>query len=247
MMERAGRKRHIELLPNALTTGAMFLGFYSVLLALKGAFELAVLCVFGAMILDSLDGFIARLLNSQSKLGQQLDSLSDFVSFGVAPALICYVWGTSSLGRLAIGISFYYVACTAIRLGRFNIQANTSVFYGLNSPCSAALPLGLVWIAQTHDVTGWFGYLYPILVAAVQIIAATLMVTKIKYISSKKIGVQYKLRMIFALVVVLAIVLVDPPIVVTALFVAYALSGPIAYLRRSKNPEPVPEQPSVPS
>ncbi|MCU1245870.1 MAG: pssA, partial [Acidobacteria bacterium] len=96
MMERVGRKRHVELLPNALTTGAMFLGFYSILLALKGAFELAVICVFGAMILDSMDGFIARLLNSQSKLGQQLDSLSDFVSFGVAPALICYVWGTSS-------------------------------------------------------------------------------------------------------------------------------------------------------
>jgi len=245
-MESERRKRHIELLPNALTTGAMFFGFYSMLLALKGNFEQAVLCVFGSMILDSLDGFIARLLHSASKLGQQLDSLSDFMSFGMAPALICYVWGTASIGRVAIGISFYYVACTAIRLGRFNIQANTSVFYGLNSPCSAALPLGLVWIAQTHDLTGRFGYLYPMLVAAVQVISATLMVTKIKYISSKKIGVQYKLRMLLGLVVVLAVVLVDPPVVVTAIFTAYALSGPIAHLRRSKVAEAIPEQHPLP-
>ena len=143
------RRKGIYVLPNLFTLAALFGGFYAIVMAMNGRFELASMGVFCAMVLDSLDGRVARMTNTQSAFGEQMDSLSDMVSFGAAPALIAYVWAPSGLGRWGWIAAFVYCACAALRLARFNV--NTAVvdkryFQGLPSPAAAALVAGFIWL-----------------------------------------------------------------------------------------------------
>lgn len=143
------RRKGIYILPNLFTLAALFGGFYSVVMAMNGRFDMAAVGVFCAMVLDSLDGRVARMTNTQSAFGEQMDSLSDMVSFGAAPALIAYEWALQGLGNWGWTAAFVYCACAALRLARFNV--NTGVvdkryFQGLPSPAAAALVAGFIWL-----------------------------------------------------------------------------------------------------
>ena len=163
------RRKGIYLLPNLLTTGALFAGFYAVLSGFSGKYELAAIAIFTAMVFDGLDGRVARMTNTQSAFGVQYDSLSDMVSFGVAPAVVAYGWGVSDLGTLGLAAAFVYASCGALRLARFNVQAESSdnkVFTGLPSPAAAALVAGFVWSTYSMEPSVGLSVLGAILTAA---------------------------------------------------------------------------------
>jgi len=231
------RRKGIYILPNLFTLAALFGGFYAIVMAINGRFDLATVGIFSAMILDSLDGRVARMTNTQSAFGEQMDSLSDMVSFGAAPALIAYVWTLKELGRWGWIAAFVYCACAALRLARFNV--NTGVvdkryFQGLPSPAAAALVMGFVWIMFDNAVpakaVSWGMF-------AVCLFAGLTMVTNVPFYSFKDI--QMKRSVPFAVIVLIAIgiavINIDPPIVMFGLFVLYGLSGYAIYFwRRTK-------------
>jgi CDP-diacylglycerol--serine O-phosphatidyltransferase len=225
------RRKGIYILPNLFTLAALFGGFFAVVMAMNGRFDLAAIGVFAAMVLDSLDGRVARMTNTQSAFGEQMDSLSDMVSFGAAPALIAYEWGLRSLGRWGWIAAFVYCACTALRLARFNV--NTAVvdkryFQGLPSPAAAALVAGFIWVMNDLDVRGpdvsWAMF-------AVALYAGLTMVTNVPFYSFK--DVQMKKSVPFVVIVLIALgiaaINIDPPIVLFGLFVVYGLSGYVLY------------------
>jgi CDP-diacylglycerol--serine O-phosphatidyltransferase len=151
------RRKGIYILPNLFTLAALFGGFYAIVMAMNGRYDLAAVGIFCAMVLDSLDGRVARMTNTQSAFGEQMDSLSDMVSFGAAPALISYVWALKGLGRWGWIAAFVYCACAALRLARFNV--NTGVvdkryFQGLPSPAAAALVAGFIWLMTDLGIKG---------------------------------------------------------------------------------------------
>jgi len=230
------RRKGVYLLPNLFTTAALFAGFFAVINAMNGKFEVAAIAIFVAMVLDSLDGRVARLTNTQSAFGAEYDSLSDMVSFGVAPALVSFSWALSSLGKFGWAAAFVYVAGAALRLARFNTQVATAdkrYFTGLASPSAAAVVAGMVWVC--HDI-GWVGQELPRLIAiiagVVTLAAGIAMVTNIRYHSFK--GLDFKGRVPFVaillIVVVFSVVMLDPPRILLAIFSLYALSGPVQYL-----------------
>ncbi len=225
------RRKGIYILPNLFTLAALFGGFYAVVMAMNGRFDLSAAGVFVAMVLDSLDGRVARMTNTQSAFGEQMDSLSDMVSFGAAPALIAYEWGLKGLGRWGWVAAFVYCACAALRLARFNV--NTTVvdkryFQGLPSPAAAALVAGFIWVMNDIGVKGfeaaWFMF-------AVALFAGLTMVTNVPFYSFK--DVQMKKTVPFAVIVLIAlgiaVINIDPPIVLFAVFVVYGLSGYAVY------------------
>lgn len=226
------RRRGIYLLPNLFTTAALFAGFYAIVSAMHDRFEAAAVAVYVAMVLDSLDGRVARLTNTQSEFGAEYDSLSDMVSFGLAPALIMYIWALSDLGKLGWLAAFIYTAGAALRLARFNTQvahADKRFFQGLASPAAAAIVTGLVWVGHDHGLTGAD---LPITAFLVTVASGLLMVSNIRYYSFKDLDVRGKVPFAMGLVMVLLFVLVstDPPKVLFAAFVVYALSGPVTTL-----------------
>jgi CDP-diacylglycerol--serine O-phosphatidyltransferase len=227
------RHKGIYLLPNLFTLAAMFAGFYSVISAMNGHFEIAAIAIFVAMILDGLDGRIARMTNTQSAFGAEFDSLADMVSFGVAPALVSFTWALSSLGRIGWAVAFIYVAGTAIRLARFNTQIETadkSYFTGLASPAAAALVAGMVWICNDYGLVGEnLPLVVSILAAITTALAGVLMVTNIPYSSFKEIDFKSRVPFVTILVVALgfAVITVDPPLIMLVIFGGYALSGPV--------------------
>ena len=167
MRDSENRHRSIYLLPNAFTTAALFAGFYAVVQAMNNRFEVAAIAIFVAMVLDGMDGRVARLTNTQSAFGEQYDSLSDMTSFGVAPALVMYEWILNDLGRWGWLAAFVYVAGAALRLARFNTNiavVDKRYFQGLPSPAAAALVAGFVWLAvdnklPIHDsVMAWVAF-----------------------------------------------------------------------------------------
>ena len=241
------RRKGIYILPNLFTLGGLFGGFYAIVMAMDGRFDQASIGVFSAMILDSLDGRIARMTNTQSAFGEQMDSLSDMVSFGAAPALIAYVWGLSTLGRWGWVAAFVYCACAALRLARFNV--NTAVvdkrfFQGLPSPAAAALVAGFIWLMNDADYTGIglldLGFLslqIPWLMFILTLYSGLTMVTNVPFYSFKDI--QMKKSVPFAVIVLIAlgigVIGLHPPIMVFAFFIAYGLSGYAVYAwRRAK-------------
>ncbi len=241
------RRKGIYILPNLFTLGGLFGGFYAIVMAVDGRFDQAAIGVFSAMILDSLDGRIARMTNTQSAFGEQMDSLSDMVSFGAAPALIAYMWGLSTLGRWGWVAAFVYCACAALRLARFNV--NTAVvdkrfFQGLPSPAAAALVAGFIWLMNDADYTGTgaldLGFLslqIPWLMFVLTLYSGLTMVTNVPFYSFKDI--QMKKTVPFAVIVLIAlgigVIGLHPPIMVFAFFVAYGLSGYAVYAwRRAK-------------
>ena len=221
------RRKGIYILPNLFTLAALFGGFYAIVMAMNLRFDLAAIGVFAAMILDSLDGRVARMTNTQSAFGEQMDSLSDMVSFGAAPALIAYEWALKGLGRWGWVAAFVYCACAALRLARFNV--NTAVvdkryFQGLPSPAAAALVTGLIWVMNDLE---WAGAELAWVMFAVALYAGLTMVTNVPFYSFKDL--QMKRSVPFAAIVLIALVIavinIHPPIVLFAVFVVYSLSG----------------------
>ncbi|AEA85280.1 phosphatidylserine synthase [Streptococcus pneumoniae] len=246
---RKVRHRGIYLLPNLFTTANLFAGFFSIITAINGNFYVAAATVFVAMVLDSLDGRVARLTNTQSAFGAEYDSLSDMVAFGLAPAVLAYEWALSGLGNVGLTVAFIYVACAALRLARFNTQigkVDKRWFIGLASPAAAGVVAGWVWAVWALDETGIRGVDLPLvlvmLFALMVAAAGLLMVSNIKYYSFKDLDLKGRVPFVAILVVVLvfAVVFSDPPRILLLIFLAYAVSGPVQYLmqlRRRKRVE----------
>jgi CDP-diacylglycerol---serine O-phosphatidyltransferase len=228
------RRKGIYILPNLFTLAALFGGFYAVVMAMNGRFDLAAVGVFCAMVLDSLDGRVARMTNTQSAFGEQMDSLSDMVSFGAAPALIAYEWALRGLGRWGWIAAFVYCACAALRLARFNV--NTQVvdkryFQGLPSPAGAALIAGFIWLMNDMGIKG---YEVSWVMFFLALYAGLTMVTNVPFYSFKDI--QMKRSVPFAVIVLIALgiaaINIHPPIVLFGLFVVYGFSGYVLYAWR---------------
>jgi CDP-diacylglycerol---serine O-phosphatidyltransferase len=238
--ERRSR-RGIYLLPNLFTTAALFSGFYAVIAATADRFEAASVAIFIAMLLDSLDGRVARLTHTESAFGAQYDSLSDLVSFGVAPALVMYEWSLVYMktsgwawGKLGWLAAFFYATAAALRLARFNIKLGTAdkrFFLGLPSPAAAALMAGSVWV--WNDL-GYTGAELKYFAVPLTLAAGALMVSNFAYYSFKDIDLRGKVPFVVFLAILLAFIFasIDPPKILFAAFLIYAASGPcIALLR----------------
>ncbi|HEY8096463.1 MAG TPA: CDP-diacylglycerol--serine O-phosphatidyltransferase [Methylobacter sp.] len=230
--KRLTRRRGIYLLPNLFTTGALFSGFYAITSAMGGRFETAVIAIFVAMILDGLDGRVARLTNTQSEFGAQYDSLSDMVSFGAAPALVMYLWAFSSLGKVGLFAAFVHAAGGALRLARFNTQlatADKNYFQGLPSPAAAAILAGFIWICleYKYDIE-----LFKYFALGLTVSTGLLMVSNFRYWSFKKIDLKGKVPFIVAIAAMLGIafVMAQPQTMLFLLFLGYAISGPVITL-----------------
>ena len=228
-------RRGIYLLPNLFTTGALFAGFFAVISAMNGHFENASIAIYVAMILDGLDGRVARLTNTQSAFGAEYDSLADMVSFGVAPSLVVFSWALDELGKFGWAAAFIYVACAALRLARFNTQiskADKRYFTGLASPAAAAVVAGMVWLlsADGRVPPTWMA----VLAGLVTIVTGALMITNISYHSFKGLDLKGRVPFMNMLLVILVfvVILLNPPLVLLAGFVAYALSGPVIFVVR---------------
>ncbi len=224
------RRRGIYLLPNLFTTAALFAGFYAVVSAMNGHFEPAAIGIFVAMILDGMDGRIARITNTATDFGVQYDSLSDMASFGLAPALVMYQWSLFGFGKLGWLACFIYAAGAALRLARFNTQAGSAdkrFFQGLPSPAAAALIAGIVWLGTSKgllDGTTMLLFTLPLTVCA-----GLLMVSNIRYHSFKQLDLHGKVPFVAVMVVVLifAFIASDAPLVLFLLALFYAISGPV--------------------
>lgn len=223
------RRRGIYLLPNLLTTAGLFGGFYAIVAAMDNHFEQAAIAIFIAMVLDGLDGRVARMTNTQSEFGAEYDSLADMVSFGMAPALVMFQWALQGMGKIGWLAAFVYVAAAALRLARFNTQvavADKRYFQGLASPAAAAVVAGAVWVGNDYQLSG------PVLnwgAIVLTILAGVLMVSNVRYYSFKTLDLKGKVPFVAMLVVVLIFVLIsiDPPQVLWSVFVLYGLSGPV--------------------
>lgn len=230
--KRSIRQRGIYLLPNLFTTGAMFAGFYAIICAINGRFETAAISIFVAMILDGLDGRVARMTNTESEFGVQYDSLSDMVSFGVAPGIVMYIWAFGSLGKLGLFAAFVHTAGGALRLARFNTQvevADRRYFQGLPSPAAAAILAGALWISLElgYDVES-----IKYLVLILTISTGLLMVSNFRYSSFKEIDLKGKVPFVVAIVVMVAVgfVMAQAEIMLFLIALGYAISGPVITL-----------------
>jgi CDP-diacylglycerol--serine O-phosphatidyltransferase len=222
------QRRGIYLLPNLFTTAALFGGFFAILAAMNGRFEHAALAIFVSMILDGLDGRVARMTNTQSNFGAEYDSLSDMVSFGLAPSLVVYQWALTDIGKAGWLAAFVYTAGTALRLARFNTQigiADKRYFQGLPSPSAAAIMAGMVWVAVDNDIAGND---VSYIAAFVSVLTGLLMVSNIRFHSFKEVDFRNKVPFFVMVIVMLgfALVLLQPPLVLFLVFLGYAISGP---------------------
>jgi len=223
------QRRGIYLLPNLFTTAALFAGFYAIVAAMADRFEAAAVAIFVAMVLDGIDGRIARLTNTQSAFGAEYDSLADMASFGIGPALVVYQWALVDMGKLGWLAAFFYAAATALRLARFNTQVATAdkrYFQGLPCPLAAAVVAGFVWFSTDY---AFAGASMTSMAFVITIAAGILMVSNIRYHSFKELDLKGRVPFISVLVVVLIFVFVssDPPLVLFALSLLYMLSGPV--------------------
>ncbi|MBC7456068.1 MAG: CDP-diacylglycerol--serine O-phosphatidyltransferase [Massilia sp.] len=235
------RRRGIYLLPNAFTTAALFCGFYAIVMAMNQRFEHATWAIFIAMILDGLDGRVARLTNTQSEFGAQYDSLSDMVSFGAAPALVIYEWSLKGMGKLGWIAAFVYCAGAALRLARFNTNievVDKRFFQGLPSPAAAALVAGYILMMGDLGISGpempWVSW-------TIALFAGLTMVTNVPFYSFKDVNFRKSVPFIavFLIALAFALVSIDPPKVLWPLFVAYGLSGYVVYFWRLAKGKPV--------
>lgn len=221
------RRRGIYILPNLFTTAALFSGFFAIVQAMNGRFEVAAVAIFIAMVFDGLDGRVARLTRTQSAFGAEYDSLSDMVSFGAAPALVIYVWALKDMGKLGWIAAFIYCAGAALRLARFNTNievVDKRYFQGLPSPAAAALVAGLVWVLIDNDWSGSEARWYACLLT---IFAGVTMVTNLRYYSGKDINLRKSVPFMMVVAFALGFALVSsyPPGVLFGLFLIYAVSG----------------------
>lgn len=235
------RSRGIYLLPNAFTTAALFCGFYAIVMAMNMQFSSAAVAIFAAMVLDAVDGRVARLTNTQSEFGAQYDSLSDMVSFGAAPALIVYEWSLRGMGKLGWLAAFVYCAGAALRLARFNTNigvVDKRFFQGLPSPAAAALVAGFIWLVDDLRIAGndfhWLAW-------TLTLYAGLTMVTNVPFYSFKDVNFRKSVPFIAIFLIVLIFVAVssDPPKVLFGLFVVYGLSGYGVFFWRFIKGQPV--------
>ena len=230
---RTVRHRGIYLLPNLFTTAALFAGFYAIIIAIRGDFENAAIAIFLAMVLDGLDGRIARLTNTSSKFGAEFDSLADMVSFGVAPALVVFNWALSGLGKFGWSAAFIYLACAALRLARFNTQIDTAdkkYFTGLASPAAAAIIASTVWVCHDLELVGTnLPKELSVLVGLLTAIVGFLMIANFKYYSFKGIDLRDRVPFVvmIAVVLIFGLITLDPPSILLVGFLVYAMSGPV--------------------
>ena len=227
-------KNKFYLLPNLFTTGSLFAGFYSIVQAMNGRYDHAAIAIFIAFILDGLDGRVARLTNTQSAFGSEFDSLSDMVSFGVAPALVIYVWALQPLGKLGWIVSFIYCTCAAVRLARFNIKLdidNKKYFSGLPSPAAATLLASFIWISFDNGISGneiflgffqmqWFALIITLFVALS-------MTADIDFYSGKDINFRNSQPFVVILLIAFVFGLIshNPAEIIFIIAFGYALSG----------------------
>jgi CDP-diacylglycerol---serine O-phosphatidyltransferase len=242
------RRKGIYLLPNLMTTAALFAGFYAIVASIDGAFEKAAIAVFVAQILDGLDGKLARLTRTESDFGKEYDSLSDMISFGLAPAIVVYQWGIERLveygpvwGKLGWLAAFTYTVSAALRLARFNVISGTTskkFFQGLPSPPAAALVASFVWLGAD---LGWSGGGPLALAFVVTATAGALMVSRFNYYSFKEIRTRRQVSFTYIIVVPMIFVLIalNPPLVIFCLAATFTLSGPLYWLWRRLRPLPV--------
>ncbi|MFZ1181159.1 MAG: CDP-diacylglycerol--serine O-phosphatidyltransferase [Herbaspirillum sp.] len=238
---RPRRSRGIYLLPNAFTTGALFCGFYAIVMAMNLKFDQASIAIFVAMVLDGLDGRVAHMTNTQSEFGAQYDSLSDMVSFGAAPALVVYEWSLRGMGKLGWLAAFVYCVGAALRLARFNTNIaviDRRYFQGLPSPAAAALVAGFVWLMDDLRFAGadldWVSWI-------ITLYAGITMVSNVPFYSFKDINFRKPVPFIAALLVVLMLVAISsaPSKVLFGLFVLYGVSGYFLYVWRKLKGKPV--------
>ena len=234
-MDKSKRyKRGIYLLPNLFTTAALFCGFYAIISAMNNHFITAAIAIFIAMLLDGLDGRVARLTNTQSDFGAQYDSLADLISFGLAPSLVIYQWSLVSMGKAGWLVAFIYAATAALRLARFNTQVGTAdknYFQGLPSPAAAAIVAGAVWVGQEFQFREISPYVVftDIVALIITVTAGLLMVSNFRYNSFKGIDFKGKIPFFLLLVIMLVIVFIsyEPAVILFLIFVGYAISGPV--------------------
>ncbi len=241
------RRKGLYILPNLFTLAALFGGFYAIVMAMNGKYEASCYGVFCAMVLDSLDGRVARMTNTQSAFGAEMDSLSDMVSFGAAPALIVYEWALKGLGKAGWGIAFFYCACAALRLARFNTNlavVDKRYFQGLPSPAAAALVMGFVWVM----VDGGTGLLdangdnvLAVAAAIVTFYAGATMVVNVPFYSFKDLSLKRSVPFIVLVLIALAIGIIGlyPARMIFAIFCLYGLSGYFVYAYKRAKGRPV--------
>jgi CDP-diacylglycerol--serine O-phosphatidyltransferase len=235
------KRKGIYFLPNAITVSALFAGFYSIVTAMDGRFEVAAIGIFVAAVLDSLDGRVARMTGTQSTFGEQMDSLCDMVSFGAAPAIIMYEWALRDLGRAGWIPAFVYIACAALRLARFNTNigiVDKRFFQGLPSPAAAAMVMGLIWVMDDvgFKSAGRIPWL-AITAWVITLFAGASMVTNAPYYSFKDLSAMRSVPFVVIVAIAMAIAIIsqNPPLAIFSLFCAYGLSGYAVYAyRRAK-------------
>ena len=231
------RRRGVYLLPNLITTAALFAAFYAIVAAANAEYIKAAFAIYAAFILDTLDGRVARWTRSESEFGAEYDSLSDMVAFGVAPALVAFFWALSSLGQFGWVIAFIYVACAGLRLARFNTKGDNATFTGLASPSAAAIVASTVWIwseAAGPEPSTMRAVAMAVITAAVSL----LMVSPFTYYSPKEMHLKGRrpFLVLVGAVLIFAVILVNPPLVFLICFGLYALSGPATFLWRRYRP-----------
>ncbi len=225
-------EKGIYLLPNLMTTAALFAGFYAVIAGIQGNFELGAIAILVAMVLDGLDGRIARMTNSCSAFGAEYDSLSDMVSFGLAPALLMFQWILHDFGKLGWLIAFIYTVAAALRLARFNTQvgvADKRYFQGLPSPVAAGVLAALIWMIESNQLEN---IAMPVVALVLTLVVGLMMVSNIRFSSFKEFNLKGKVPFMTLLIIVLILVIItwEPPTLLFLIFLTYILSGPIVTL-----------------
>lgn len=225
------RHKGVYLLPNLFTTAALFAGFFAIISGMKGNFEAAGLAIIVAQLLDGFDGRVARMTNTTSAFGVQYDSLSDMVSFGLAPSLVMFSWGLEPLGKFGWAVAFLFATCAALRLARFNTQVGSvdkRYFVGLASPPAAAVLATTVWL--WHDVVP--PYEVSILLALLTAIIGLLMVSNLRYTSFKGLNLRGRVPFVvmLAALLIFVLVIIKPPLVLLLMACTYCVSGPVMWL-----------------
>ncbi len=225
-------EKGIYLLPNLMTTAALFAGFYAVIAGIQGNFELGAIAILVAMVLDGLDGRIARMTNSCSAFGAEYDSLSDMISFGLAPALLMFQWILQDFGKLGWLIAFIYTVAAALRLARFNTQvgvADKRYFQGLPSPAAAGVLAALIWMVEANELEN---AMLPMVGLVLTLVVGLMMVSNIRFSSFKELNLKGKVPFVTLLIIVLVFVVItlEPPTLLFLIFLTYTLSGPVVTL-----------------
>jgi CDP-diacylglycerol--serine O-phosphatidyltransferase len=241
------RRRGIYLLPNLFTTGVLFCGFFAIVQAMNGRFETAAIAIYVALVLDGMDGRVARWTNTQSEFGAQYDSIADMVAFGAAPALVAYTWVLKDLGTAGWIGAFIYCAATGIRLARFNTNigvVDKRFFQGLPSPSGAAVMAGLVWVLVDFGLKPDQWYVIAGVTWATAVFVGVTMVSNIPFYSFKEVNWKQRvpLWVILAAVLVLSVVASRPSLVLFGLFLAYSLSGYVMWAMGRRPRTVLPEE-----